>query len=322
MPPQLTLQERETVAQMHYAKKSAREIAKTLKRSGSTIARELARNGDAQGYSAVVAQTRCDERRRHRPWIKKMDRTEIGERVRAELVKCWSPDQIAGRSRRDAPRDKRAWVSHQTIYTWIKSQPTPEFWEQFLRRGGRRRPPNDRRGRIPGTVSIEGRPAVVDRRNRFGDWEGDTMLGRGSRAGLLTVVERKSGYLRLAKVDDRKAPTIRRAAKRKLGSLPPELRKTMTLDNGKEFADHAILSRQLAMKIYHARPYCAWQRGTNENTNGLVRQFFPKGKDLSRYSHQEVARAEILINERPRKRLGYKSPREILAACFPDAFEI
>ena len=322
MPPQLTLQERETVAQMHYAKHSPAEIAEKLGRHRSTISRELARNGDAQGYSAVVAQTRCDERRRQRPWIKKMDRAEIGEVVRAELVKYWSPDQIAGRLRRDAPRDNRRRISHQTIYTWIKAQPARQFWEQFLRRGGRRRPRNDRRGQIPGTASIEGRPAVVDRRNRFGDWEGDTMVGRGSRAGLLTVVERKSGYLRLTKVDDRKAPTIRRAAKRKLGSLPPELRKTMTLDNGKEFAEHVTIGQQLGMKIYHARPYCAWQRGTNENTNGLVRQFFPKGVDLSRYSHQEVSRAEVLINERPRKRLGYKSPRELLAASFPDAFEI
>lgn len=322
MPGQLTLQEREIVAQMQYAKKSPAEIAWRLGRHRCTISRELARNGNPQGYSAVAAQTRCRERRRQRPWVKKMDRAELGERVRAELAKCWSPDQIAGRARHDAPRDKRAWISHQTIYTWVQSHPQREFWQQFLRRGGRRRPPNDRRGQIPGSVSIEGRPAVVDRRNRFGDWEGDTMHGRGSSASLLTLVERKSGYLSLSQVKDRKAASITRAAKRKLGPLSAELRKTATFDNGKEFAEHEKLARAMGVNVYYARPYCAWQRGTNENTNGLIRQFFPKGANLSQYSHQEVARAETLINERPRKRLGYKSPHEVLAAKFPVAFEV
>ena len=322
MPGQLTFQEREVVAQMHYAKKSPAEIAQELGRHRSTISRELARNGDAHGYSAVVAQTRCHERRRQRPWIKKMDRPQLGQRVREELMRYWSPDQIAGRARQQAPRDRRTWISHQTIYSWIQSHVEWQFWQQFLRRGGRRRPPNDGRGKIPGSISIEGRPAVVDRRNRFGDWEGDTMHGRGSSASLLTLVERKSGYLSLAKVPDRKAASVTHAAKRKRGHQPAELRKTATFDNGKEFAEHAKLEQAMGVKVYYARPYCAWQRGTNENTNGLIRQFFPKGADLSQYSHQEVARAENLINERPRKRLGYKSPHEVLPLAFPVAFEI
>lgn len=322
MPPQLSVQERETVAQMHYAGESPSRIARELGRHRSTISRELARNGEAGGYSATAAQARCEERRQQRPRIKKMDRPEMDQYVRSRLVKCWSPDQIAGRSREDFPKERSRQISHQTVYTWIESDGERDYWKTFLRRGGRRRPRDDKRGRIPGTVSIAGRPAVVDRRNRFGDWEGDTIVGSGSRAGLLTAVERKSGYLSMAKVDDRKAPTITRAAKRKLGTLPAELRKTLTLDNGKEFAEHQKISRQLGLKIYHARPYSAWQRGTNENTNGLVRQYFPKGADLAEFSHHEVAYVETLINERPRKRLGYKSPCEVLAAKFPVAFEI
>ena len=321
MPSQLSVREREVVAQMNYAGESQSQIARALRRHRSTISRELARNGEATAYSAVAAQARCQERRRQRPWIKKMKRPEIDQYVRSRLTQCWSPDQIAGRARVESPRDRSRRVSHQTIYAWIKSGRHREHWQSFLRRGGKRRPRDDRRGQLPGTISIEGRPAVVDRRNRFGDWEGDTIVGSGSRAGLLTVVERKSGYLSLAKVQDRKAATITRAAKRKLGALPVELRKTLTIDNGKEFAEHEKIARQLTMKIYHARPYCAWQRGTNENTNGLVRQFFPKGTDLAESSHHDVARTETLINERPRKRLGYKSPREVLAAKYRVAFE-
>jgi IS30 family transposase len=321
MPCQLSLHERETVAQMYYAGDSPSRIARELGRHRSTISRELARNGEAGTYSVVAAQARCEQRRRERPRIKKMDRGEMDQYVRSRLVKCWSPDQIAGRSRQVYPKDRSRQISHQTIYTWIESNRDRDYWKTFLRRGGRRRPRDDRRGKIPRTVSIEGRPAVVDRRNRFGDWEGDTIVGSGSRAALLTVVERKSGYLSMAKVDNRKAPTITRAAKRKLDTLPAELRKTLTLDNGKEFAEHQKISRQLGLKIYHARPYSAWQRGTNENTNGLVRQFFPKGADLAEYSHHEVAEVETLINERPRKRLGYKSPSEVLAAKLSVALE-
>ncbi len=321
MSSQLTAQDREVVAQMRFAGASPSRIARALGRDRSCISRELKRNGGAGGYSAVAAQARCEARRRQ-PRKKKMDRPEISEAVRAGLAKCWSPDQIAGRLRRDSPKDKRRWISHQTIYTWIRTDEHREHWESFLRRGGKRRPRNDRRGKLPGTVSIEGRPAVVDRRNRFGDWEGDTMGGRGSRAGLLTLVERKSGYLCLARMSDRKAATVVRATRRKLDPLPAELRKTMTLDNGKEFSAHQSIGRRLGLALYHARPYCAWQRGTNENTNGLLRQFFPKGTDLAESSHHAVARIEALLNERPRKRHAYRSPRELLAARHPVAFGI
>ena len=139
------------------------------------------------------------------------------------------------------------------------------------------------------------------------------MVGSGSRTALVTLVERKSGYVKIAKVNHRQAPTVARAVQRKLRPLPAALRKTMTLDNGKEFAEHRQIARRLGLAIYHAEPYKAWQRGTNENTNGLIRQFFPKGADLADYSHSDAANAETLLNERPRKRHGYRTPSEVIS---------
>src|SRR6266478_65005 len=160
---------------------------------------------------------------------------------------------------------------------------------------------------------IERRPRIVDQRRRYGDWEGDTIVGKGRRSGVLTTVDRKSGYLCAAKVNCLQSEAVVQAARRRLGKLPRNLRRTATFDNGKEFAEHEKLAQLLVLKVYFAKPYCAWQRGTNENTNGLLRQFFPKGTDFTRLSHHEVARAEKLLNERPRRRLGYRTPAEVLA---------
>jgi IS30 family transposase len=154
---------------------------------------------------------------------------------------------------------------------------------------------------------------VINRRRRFGDWEGDTIVGKGRRSALVTLVERKSGDAYLAKAKDLKSATTMRAAVRKMKGLPESLRRSVTFDNGKEFSEHHRLTRQTGIDVYFAQPYKSWQRGTNENTNGLIRQFFPKGTDFAQISHQEVARVEHLLNERPRKRLDYKSPQQVLA---------
>jgi IS30 family transposase len=139
------------------------------------------------------------------------------------------------------------------------------------------------------------------------------MVGKGRRSALVTLVERKSGYARIGRADNMKAETTRRVVERRMKDLPASLRRSVTLDNGKEFAEHSQLAQTLDLEVYFALPYRSWQRGTNENTNGLLRQFFPKGTDFSRISHQEVARVEELLNERPRKRLGYRTPAEILS---------
>jgi IS30 family transposase len=193
-------------------------------------------------------------------------------------------------------------------YDWIHEQ-APE-WQQLCARrstAGKTRKLRMSRG------STDGR--VINRR-RYGDWEGDTIVGKRRRSALLTMVERKSGYARIGRVDGMNSDLTMRAAKRRLKDLPPSLRRSMTFDNGKEFAKHPRLTWGLGLDVYFADPYASWQRGANENMNGLLRQFFPQGTDFTRISHHEVARVEQLLNERRRKRLGYRTPEEILQHRF------
>jgi transposase, IS30 family len=313
MAHQLTLEERERISQMRYARFTNAEIAEELGRHRATIGRELARNSVAGEYRAVAAHEQSRQRRHRRRLVRKMDRPEVDEFVRSHLVHYWSPDQIAGRSKRDFPGARCRQVSHQTIYSWIHAQPSADrqHFTGFLRFAGRRRPGDDRRGRIPRQVSIEGRPRVVDARRRYGDWEGDTVVGARQSGAVVTLVERKSGYLLSAKSCDRKARRVADKIQSRLGRLPARLRRTATFDNGKEFAEHERLSKRLGMNVYFAQPYCSWQRGTNEHTNGLLRQFLPKGTDLRTVSWQELEHYTKLINDRPRKRLNYRTPAEL-----------
>jgi transposase, IS30 family len=318
MASHLTLEEREVIAHMHRAGKLQTQIADRLGRNKSTISRELGRNRSRNGYWAAAAQRKAERRRSERPWVAKMQRPEVRRYVQDRLRRRWSPDQIAGRSHIDFPGDRRRQISPPTIYAWIRGeQDRGKHWQRYLRRLGRKRPEWEKRGRLPTAVSIDGRPAVVDRRSRFGDWEGDTIVGARRRGGAVTLVERKSGYLLLGKVPDLQAATVRQAAAKQYATTPPALRRTLTLDNGKEFAEHEQLQVEAALKIYFAKPYSAWQRGTNENTNGLVRQFFPKGTDLANIPEHRFTKVQQLLNDRPRKRLGYRSPNEVLASRLP-----
>lgn len=315
MASHLTLDEREVIAQMQRAGKSQAQIAERLGRSKSTVSRELRRNRSRNGYWAAAAQRKAQRRRSERRWVAKMQRPDVRRYVSERLRQRWSPDQIAGRSRSDFPNDRRRQISAPTIYAWIRAeQSRGRDWQRYLRRLGRKRPEWEKRGRLPASTSIEGRPAVVDRRTRYGDWEGDTIIGAQRRGGAVTLVERKSGYVLLEKVPNLQATTVREAAAERYATIPPTLRKTLTLDNGKEFAEHQELEEEAELKIYFAKPYCAWQRGTNENTNGLVRDFFPKGTDLASIPDHRITKVEQLLNNRPRKRLGYQTPNEILAS--------
>jgi IS30 family transposase len=308
MAQHLTFEERKLLRRLLLADYSKAEIAQGMNRDRSTIYREIRRNSGARGYRPKQAQRLAEARREacRRPC--KLEDPKLYRYVAQRLGKRWSPDQIAARSRRDFRRQPRRWLSRQTIYSWIHRR-APQ-WRLLLRRGGR---PPEKRGKLAGGVRIRGRPAVINRRRRYGDWEGDTLVGKGRRSALLTMVERRSGFTRLGKVRGMKsAPTIR-VARRRMKDLPKSLRRSVTFDNGKEFSEHQQLTEQLGMEVYFAEPYRAWQRGTNENTNGLLRQFFPKGTDFTRISHHEVARVEKLLNERPRRRLGYRTPAEVLA---------
>jgi IS30 family transposase len=237
-----------------------------------------------------------------------MDDSLMRADVEHKLTQLWSPDQIAGRLRAEHPRRPGRWLSRQTIYNWIQ-QRAPQ-WKTYLRRGGR---PVQRRGKLRDIVKIDRRPDVINRRARYGDWEGDTLVGQGRRSALVTLVERKSGYARIGRADDMTACSTSRVTCRRMRDLPASWRRSITFDNGKEFMDHHQIARRLDLNIYFAMPYRSWQRGTSENTNGLLRQFFPKGTDFTRISHRAVARAEHLLNERPRKRLDYQTPAEVFA---------
>lgn len=304
----LTLAERQVLQELLKRGRSKAEIAELMDRHRSTIYRELVRNSSVRGYRAKHAQHLADDRREacRRPC--KLASLEVRQYVAERLARAWSPDQIAGRARRDFPREPQRWFSSVTIYSWIRRR--AHAWRRWLRRRGRQRP--ERRD-PPDYVSIQGRPDVINRRRRYGDWEGDTIVGRGRRGGLLTLVERKSGLVRIGKIADFYSATAMRAAEQCLRELPRSLRRSATFDNGKEFAEHRTLTERLGLAVYFAEPYRPWQRGSNENLNGLLRQFFPKGTDFTKVKPRDAARAEQLLNERPRKRLHYQTPLEILA---------
>lgn len=312
MPSQLTLVEREKISQMYFAKVSKSEIAKALKRDRTTIQREIKRNSCGGSYSAVTAQRMAAARRSTRPLNPKMTRPEIRKRVLDGLTDYWAPEQIAGRMTRDIlSPDTR--VSRSTIERWIRQDPARRHGEGFLRRRGKRRPKNDRRGQLPATVSISGRPPQVDQRARGGDWEGDTIVSPGKRSGLVSMTDRKSGLLKLGKVKNVQSDTVISRMRQQLKSVPASMRHTLTLDNGKEFAQHVRLERLIPEGIFFAHPGCPWERGANENTNGLIRQFLPKGTNMAAISHQRINEIENLINERPRKRLNFRTPNEVFA---------
>jgi len=309
---QLTIEEREVISQMLYAGCRRTEIAARLGRDVETIRREIARNSVNGQYSAAAAQRLADQRRRRaRAASYKMNNPLIAKYVKEGLRLFWSPDQIAGRMRMDFPENSRQRISAQSIYAWLARDDHRRAWLKFLRHyRWRKRRPNKRAGSSSALVN---RPEIVNRRERFGDWEGDTIVGpRRGGGALVSLVERLSGYLALAKVPDLRSHTVNRAIAASLEALPRQLRLTMTFDNGPEFRRPDELSRWLGLAIYFADPYCSWQRGTCENTNGLTRQFFPKGTNFRGIRHTEVAHTQTLLNERPRKRLGYQTPKEIL----------
>ena len=312
MPSQLTFLEREKISQMRYSKASSGEIALALGRAKSTISRELRRNSLCGVYLAVNAQEVSQKRRRERPIELKMDRTAINQQVRMGIAKYWSPEQVSGRMKQSGT-EPHAIVSRSTIERWIRKDEHRQHWESFLRRRGKRRPKDDRRGHLPATNPISGRPPVVDERSRCGDWEGDTIVSPGKRSGLVSSTDRRSGLLRLNRVSSLKSATVIAKMREQLRDLPADRRFTMTLDNGKEFAQHAQLTNLLPGGVYFARPAHPWERGSNENTNGLIRQFVPKRTDIASVSSQRVKQIQNLLNERPRKRLGYQTPNEVFA---------
>jgi IS30 family transposase len=310
----LSINEREVILKMQAQQTSMQQIGDRLGRSKGTISRELSRNVSSTGdYKPHLAQ-RYYERRREEskePYRLEED-VFLREYVVKKLKKYWSPEQISGRIRKDYGIQ----ISPLTIYSWIYRNRTEggEFYKylrQSHRRRRKRRSGEDRRGQMPDRRMIDQRPKVVNERKRIGDWEGDTVEGSKGSGFIATHVERKTRYTVAAKVADKSADTVTKATIAAMKNLPPEKVRTMTFDNGKEFAGFKELERGLDMRSYFARPYHSWERGTNENTNGLLRQFFPKGTDFGTIIQLDVDIALKLLNNRPRKCLNYRTPTEV-----------
>ena len=325
---QLTTHERYLITHLHQAGLTQAGIARRIGRHRATVGRELARNRDGLGgYHYESAQRLAAQRRAaaNRRRDKLAPGSELGKYVRAKLRQRWSPEQIAGRLKRDHPRnrsrDPGLRVTPETIYRWIyaRSQAGERWHEQLRRRRQRRRRriPGQRKGQrgvLPGRVGIEERPAVVDRRARFGDWEADTVEGAKGTGLVATHVERKSRYTKLGKLKDQRSDTLTASTCAIFRGLPKKLRRTSTFDNGKEFAGFKRIEQEVGLAVYFANPHAPWERGANENTNGLLRDYFPKGSDFRKITAARLAQVERMLNNRPRKCLDYRTPLEVLNA--------
>jgi IS30 family transposase len=296
------------------------QIGLAVGKSQSAVSRELARNSLAGRYRPVQAERAARGRRRQalarRP--RKMQEPGLLAAVQDGLRAFWSPEQIAGRLERSRGH---AVISHETIYQWIwQGKRQGQDWQRYLRQGHRKhrrrcRGKPDKHGRIPDRTFIDERPAEVDTRRRFGHWEGDTLIGKNHKGAVVTHVERKSQYLVMAPLpvrDHRELVKASQEAFDRHEQRRPLPRKSETLDNGLEFWSHKELGQGLGMDIYFARPHHPWERGTNEQVNGLIRQFLPKGCELVNLPLGEIERIENLRNNRPRKTLGYRTPIEVL----------
>jgi IS30 family transposase len=306
---QLTSEQRYQISALKRIGHSQTEIAKELEVHKSTISRELSRNTGERGYRPRQAHEKARERRAKATPTKRIS-AETWAEVEEKLRQDWSPEQVSGwLEKRQEIR-----ISHEWIYQHILAdqQANGDLYTHLrqYRKRRKRYGKHDRRGKLPDRVSIEERPQIVEQRERLGDWEIDTLVGKGHRGALVSLVERKSRYTLLLPVAQRLANLVADATISLLLPLAGFVH-TITGDNGKEFAEHVRIAETLKANFYFAHPYSAWERGTNENTNGLVRQYFPKTTDFSRIAFSETKTAVDRLNHRPRKCLDFMSPFEV-----------
>lgn len=293
-----------------------REIARRLGRSPSSISREIRRNSGGRGYRPKQAQSKAEIRAR-RPGARRL--TDVIKRdITEKLSLGWSPDAICGH----AAIEGRPHVCKETVYKHIyeDARNGGNLWMRLPRSKRKRRrrcPRTDTagRGKIPGRVDIDRRPLNVLLRETVGDWEGDLVNGRGSSGHFVTLVERKTRYTLVDRVPNKESGTVMRKMVEMLSAVPQRLLRSLTLDNGKEFAMHKTLTDATGMPVYFAKPYHSWERGTNENRNGIIRRVFPKGSSFANIGKEQFAMADRLLNDRPMKLHGWRTPREMFAAA-------
>lgn len=318
----LTESEREEISRMLAQGISIRGIALGVRRHVSTISREV-RKGSSNRYTyrAVRSQRRARRRAGGRRQGKRKLRlnTRLRHFVEKKLKQRWSPEQIAQALIREYPSEEAMRVSHETIYTYLYVLPRGELRQELLsclrrkhRRRHRRRGPDhsETLRRIRNMISIEERPAEVADRTVPGHWEGDLLIGRNRQSALGTLVERTTRFLILVPLKNRKASEVRKAFAREMKKFPRHAKLSLTYDQGREMAEHTLFTKDTQIRVYFAHPASPWERGTNENTNGLIRQFFPKGTDFSKVLRREVKHVQDLMNGRPRKVLEWRTPYE------------
>ena len=316
----LTLAEREEISRGIAAARSMRLMARLLGHSPSTVSREIKRNGGYDRYRAAEADQNAWSRARRPKRCKLANNPQLRWAVVSKLKLNWSPEQIAGWLKRAYPEDESCRVSHETIYRSLYVQARGVLKKELLhhlrskRTMRRPRRAGDKRGQIADLVSISQRPATVEDRAVPGHWEGDLLSG-SKNSSIATLVERHTRYVTLAKVANKDTQTVVSALIKQAKTIPNELYKSLTWDRGKELADHRRFTLATNIDVYFCDPQSPWQRGSNENTNGLLRQYFPKGTDLSMYSQAQLNKVARQLNERPRKTLGFETPAERFNAC-------
>ena len=318
----LTLKERIQIETLLNENKSKAYIAKTLKRARSTITREVNKwtQSDRDKYSAELAHWNAkDDYLNKRNTDKISNHKSLRIYVYKGLLSEWTPEQIAGRLKEDFPNDPIMSISHESIYRFIYTQPQASLNKKLIkllvRKKTRRRPAKKRRktgSKIINQVSIDKRPKHIDLREEIGHWEGDLMIGKNQKSAIGTIVERKSRYTLIIKLKARNSKEIEKMFSKELNKLNPIFKKTMTYDNGIEMARHQEITNKTGMKIYFAHPYSSWERGTNENTNGLIRRYLPKGTDFNLIDKKTLLEIQEKLNNRPRKIIGFKTPKEIM----------
>ncbi len=319
----LTLAEREEISRGLVAGCSIRSMASFLGRAVSTVSREINRNGGGRRYRAATADKRAWDRSLRPKACKLVRYPRLRQVVASKLRRNWSPEQIAGWLKRTYPHDETYQVSHETIYRSLFVQARGALKKELVLhlrsrrsiRGSRHATAKaDQRGRIPDMVSIRERPAAIEDRAVPGHWEGDLLAG-SSNSYMVTLVERHSRYVMLAKVAKRDTQTVVTALIEQAKQLPDELYRSLTWDRGKELSDHKRFTLATDIAVYFCDPQSPWQRGSNENTNRLLRQYFPKRTDLSVHSQERLDAVARELNERPRKTLDYETPAERFQAC-------
>jgi IS30 family transposase len=316
----LRLDEREEIALGIAAGRSFADIARQLDRPTSTVSRDVDRNGGRGRYRAIRAQRATIERARRPKPRKLVTDRRLAREVARRLKKRHSPEQIANRLRLEHPDEPHWWVSHETIYQSLYLQGRGGLRAELtdaLRTGRARRrakgpnPGRGKRGKLKDIVLISERPAEADDRAVPGHWEGDLVLGRGGKSQIATIVERTTRFVLLVRLpEDRKAATVRDALAAKIVELPEQLRRSLTWDQGKEMAEHLRFTVDTDLAVYFCDPHSPWQRGTNENTNGLVRQYLPRSLEFSALTDKQLDAIAAELNERPRETLGWMTPSE------------